>query len=257
VPDHLQIMAPFISMHQILKGIKARNLAPALAWIEEHQEALSTSGRPNNFTFQLHRLQYLHLLQTSGPKPALAYAKAHFSFFSKSHMPEIQQLMGCLLFAGRLQASPYSDLLSDSMWDAVAQDFIQQCCGLLGQVLVSVPLPECAMRLLLLLLATMEAHHTCLSFAGFRQPPAGSSLSWWGRSSPASQVIQSFEGERSGLGSLRTAARGAGARAGVCFPFDICLPCLPRAVFPGESTNHAALRACIVQTISPENCKGN
>jgi hypothetical protein len=41
--------------------------------------------------------------------------------------------MGCLLWAGRLEVSPYSDLLAPSHWDTVALEFTRECCNLLGQ----------------------------------------------------------------------------------------------------------------------------
>lgn len=73
------------------------------------------------------------LLCGAGRSAALTYARGHFAQFSGTCLPDIQRLMGCLLFEGRLSASPYADLLSDSMWQSAAEEFTRQCCGLLGQ----------------------------------------------------------------------------------------------------------------------------
>mmetsp|Transcript_46189 Transcript_46189/g.117937 ORF Transcript_46189/g.117937 Transcript_46189/m.117937 type:complete len:391 (-) Transcript_46189:180-1352(-) len=133
IEDVDDIIAPFVSMHEILQGIRQRNLDLALRWVEQHKESLSPPGSAAAFHFQLHRLQFLHLLDTSGRAAALEYARGHFGQFSGSCLPNIQRLMGSLLFAGRLAASPYADLLSDGMWQAAADEFTRQCCGLLGQ----------------------------------------------------------------------------------------------------------------------------
>lgn len=47
---------------------------------------------------------------------------------------KITRLMGCLCYTKRLERSPYADLLAESQWDAIAQEFVRQCCGLMGLV---------------------------------------------------------------------------------------------------------------------------
>ena len=42
--------------------------------------------------------------------------------------------MGCLCYTKRLERSPYADLLAESQWSAIAQEFVRQCCGLMGLV---------------------------------------------------------------------------------------------------------------------------
>ena len=56
--------------------IMDHNLAPALEWAEQHRaELVASSGEQavSTFQFRLHRLQFLHLLQTEGacasPRP--------------------------------------------------------------------------------------------------------------------------------------------------------------------------------------------
>ncbi|THF99299.1 hypothetical protein TEA_008290 [Camellia sinensis var. sinensis] len=48
-------------------------------------------------------------------------------------MTEVQKLMACLLWAGRLDTSPYSELLSSSHWDKLAEELTRQFCNILGQ----------------------------------------------------------------------------------------------------------------------------
>ena len=78
--------------------------------------------------FWLHRLRYVRLLTTEGRLPAVAYARAHFGAFRDGHMREIQRLSGAVLYADRLAASPYADLLSPKLW-ADAEALLRQASG--------------------------------------------------------------------------------------------------------------------------------
>ena len=53
---------------------------------------------------------------------------------------KVTRLMGCLCYTKRLASSPYADLLAESQWSAIAQEFVRQCCGLMGLV----SSPRCA-----------------------------------------------------------------------------------------------------------------
>lgn len=71
----------------------------------------------------------------AGRQAALEYGRRHLTAFQGTHMPKIQQLMGALCFAGSAHVrNPYEETMSDSMWDALARDFVIQACSLLGQV---------------------------------------------------------------------------------------------------------------------------
>lgn len=87
----------------------------------------------SSLEFRLHQLQFLHVLRTKGRIEALEYAKLNFTPFAAEHMSDIQRLMACLLWANRLECSPYKDLLSPSQWDKVALEFTRESCSLLGQ----------------------------------------------------------------------------------------------------------------------------
>ncbi|KAH7351632.1 hypothetical protein KP509_19G006900 [Ceratopteris richardii] len=125
------IREPFIEIFQILENLKMKNLEPALRWARIRHSALMQKGSP--LEFELHRLQFLQLLLKGLRPEALQYARKNFRPFSDQHMAEIQRLMGCLLWTGKLESSPYSDLLSVSCWDEIAYKFIRECCSFLGQ----------------------------------------------------------------------------------------------------------------------------
>jgi hypothetical protein len=55
--------------------------------------------------------------------------------FQDSLFQDIKHVMGCLLFSGKtLAETPYGHFTSAAMLDDVAKDFVQEACGILGQV---------------------------------------------------------------------------------------------------------------------------
>lgn len=130
-PAGASLKAPFYEMFQILEGMKTKNLDPALTWARSNRVALIQKG--SSLEFELHRLQFLQLLLKGLRPEALQYARNNFGPFSIQHMAEIQRLMCCLLWTGRLDTCPYSDLFSSCLWEDISQKFTRECCSLLGQ----------------------------------------------------------------------------------------------------------------------------
>ncbi|CAI5483591.1 unnamed protein product [Closterium sp. Yama58-4] len=120
--------------------------------------------KTSSLEFEIHRLQFLNLLQEqqkqliwkqqqqqkegsfsmSDPasddsssqsrpasSPALLYARQHFPPFAATHLPDIQRLMCALLWVGRLNLSPYADLLplTAAHWDQIAARFTADYCA--------------------------------------------------------------------------------------------------------------------------------
>lgn len=129
--DPAVLKAPFFEMYQILEQMHKGNLGPALTWAQEHRAALE--AKKSSLEFKLQRLQFVQFLKKGDRSSALEYARSSFRQFASTHMPEIQRLMGGLLWAGRLQMSPYADILAASHWDAIALEFTRECCAMLGQ----------------------------------------------------------------------------------------------------------------------------
>lgn len=125
------LKAPFYEMYQILQAMKVRNLEPALVWARTNREELLQKG--SCLEFKLHQFQFLQLLHKGKRPEALQYARSNFGPFSSQHMGEIQRLMCCLLWADRLEASPYYDLFSSSHWEDITLQFTRECCNLLSQ----------------------------------------------------------------------------------------------------------------------------
>uniref|UniRef100_A0A6N2NDE9 RING-type domain-containing protein n=1 Tax=Salix viminalis TaxID=40686 RepID=A0A6N2NDE9_SALVM len=121
----------FSEMYLILEAMKNRNLEPALNWATANSIKLKEKG--SDLLLKLHCLQFVEILQGGSRSKALSYVRTHISPFGANHFSEIQKLMACLLWSGKLHQSPYSDLLSPTNWNVVAEELTRQFCNLLGQ----------------------------------------------------------------------------------------------------------------------------
>lgn len=121
------IRSPYVEMYQILEAMKSRNLEPALKWATSNCSKLKANG--SDLEVKLHRMQYVEILQSGNRDEALKYARIHLANFASDHFIEIQKLMGCLLWAGKLEQSPYPDLLSPANWDKLAEELTRQFCS--------------------------------------------------------------------------------------------------------------------------------
>lgn len=120
----------FREMYEILAQLREKNILPAISWASRHRAQLIACD--SQLEFKLHKLQFVHFLQEQQYEAALRYAKANFSPFALNHMRELQRLMGCFLYLNRLGTSPYSDLLSPTLWGDIEFAFARDCCQLLG-----------------------------------------------------------------------------------------------------------------------------
>lgn len=131
-PESAAIMkSPFLEMYRILEAMQNQNLEPTLNWAAANCDKLAESG--SDIVLKIHSMQFVKILQNGSKEEALHYARTHLSPFGTSHMTDIQKLMGCLLWTGKLDRCPYHALLSSSNWDKLAEEFKRQYCNLLGQ----------------------------------------------------------------------------------------------------------------------------
>lgn len=121
----------FQEMFQMLEAMRCRNLQPALNWAVANSDKLKQNG--SDLLLKLHSQQFLEILQKQSRDEALKYARTYLSSFASDHMSEIQKLVICILWIGRLDRSPYAQLLSPTNWDKVAEELTRQFCNILGQ----------------------------------------------------------------------------------------------------------------------------
>ncbi|KAG0490769.1 hypothetical protein HPP92_007632 [Vanilla planifolia] len=129
--DGHKMKSLFLEMYRILEAMRSRDVGPALAWATMQSQRLLDNG--SSLELKLHQLQFLEKLHKCERKEALSYARTYLAPFASMHKLEIQKLMTCLLWAGRLDQSPYAEFMSDTHWEKITDEFTEQFCSLLGQ----------------------------------------------------------------------------------------------------------------------------
>ncbi|OAA62093.1 regulator of gluconeogenesis Rmd5 [Cordyceps fumosorosea ARSEF 2679] len=139
---HGGLQEKFSEMYDILSELRQHNLSPAIRWAHDNNTQLEAKG--SNLEFELCKLQFVWLFRGpavnglpddghNGHEGALLYARQHFGRFQARHLREIQQLCCALVFAGNLEASPYSRLFRvDTAFEEVSASFTREFCSLLG-----------------------------------------------------------------------------------------------------------------------------
>lgn len=130
-PEAINLKGLFVEMHQILEALRSRNVEPAINWASANREKLKQISP--NLELKLHRLQFVEILQKRSRTEALKYARTYLAPFAFVHMDEVQKLMGCLLWAGKLDTSPYSDLMAASHWENLVEEITLHFCSSVGQ----------------------------------------------------------------------------------------------------------------------------
>ncbi|KAL8044696.1 hypothetical protein ABFX02_08G062400 [Erythranthe guttata] len=123
--------APFLELFQILEAMKSRNLEPALKWVKRNCEELIQHG--SELELKLHRLQFVEILQNKSRDEALKYGRAFLAPFAATHMADVQKLMTALLWADKLDSSPYAELLSSTHWSKMAEELTREFCNFMEQ----------------------------------------------------------------------------------------------------------------------------
>lgn len=130
-PEAISLRLQYQEIQQILEALKSRNLEPASKWISANQERLNECS--SDLELKLHKLHFVDLLQNKGRTEALKYARTHLSPLASRHMNEIQKLTCSILWAGKLDKSPYADLADPIHWEKFAEEVMRTFCNFTGQ----------------------------------------------------------------------------------------------------------------------------
>lgn len=94
--DNVSLRTQFKRMPYIIKALKVKDLEPALTWVLVNREKLNRIG--SKLVFDLHRFQYLEIVQKGNKSDAMNYFNAHLKPFSSNRSKEVIKLMGSLMW---------------------------------------------------------------------------------------------------------------------------------------------------------------
>ncbi|GLD92323.1 hypothetical protein PINS_up000856 [Pythium insidiosum] len=119
----------YVELHSITSALKEKNMSPALEWSRKNRRELLRLGL--DIEYELVRVQYLDLVEScSDVMDAVKFASEELTRFHSSHSKDLGRLMGCTLFKGRLESSPYKDIFQTNRWDGIVDSVVRACCRL-------------------------------------------------------------------------------------------------------------------------------
>ncbi|KAM3242791.1 hypothetical protein ACQJBY_055029 [Aegilops geniculata] len=121
----------FQEMYEIFGALRTEKSEPALSWAMKNHDALLQND--SCLELKLHQLQFVEILKQGKRDEALQYARTYLAPFATIHKDVIQKLIASILWAGRLDQSPYTEFLVPTNWEKLAEEFAQQFCNLKGQ----------------------------------------------------------------------------------------------------------------------------
>ncbi|GFP86837.1 protein rmd5 homolog a [Phtheirospermum japonicum] len=131
-PEAISLRARFQELHEMINAMKkCRDLEPALRWASANRETLEKSG--SDIELKIRKLQFVQFLQNRTRADAVSYAKTYLSPFASRRMKDVQKLMCSLLWAGKLDRSPYADLADPARWAEVADEITRLFFNFAGQ----------------------------------------------------------------------------------------------------------------------------
>lgn len=121
----------FQKMYEIHGALQTGNCEPALSWTKKNHDTLIQSG--SCLELKLHQLLFVEILKQGKTNEAFQYARAYLAPFATIRKAEFQRLTASILWAGRLDQSPYTEFLLPTNWEKLAEEFVEQFCNLEGQ----------------------------------------------------------------------------------------------------------------------------
>jgi len=113
-----------------IRQLEAGDVDQALQW--QTQVCL-----PVRLVFMLHKAKFVRILKNRNASEAVKYAKEHFEPFTDLEKPEIERLMGALIFTGNLSESPYRDLAHPDFESQLFRHIATEACRSIGLPLSS------------------------------------------------------------------------------------------------------------------------
>uniref|UniRef100_A0A6T8PEU0 RING-Gid-type domain-containing protein n=1 Tax=Hemiselmis andersenii TaxID=464988 RepID=A0A6T8PEU0_HEMAN len=121
---------PFADMVAVTESLKRRELGPAREWAARNAAGLEAIG--SDVGFGIVRMEYLQLVKEGKVVDAVRHARGSFDRYMPARLREVQRLMGCLAFVGRLDTSPYASFFDEGEWDRLSQRLAGDGSRLLG-----------------------------------------------------------------------------------------------------------------------------
>ncbi|XP_010422961.1 PREDICTED: protein RMD5 homolog A-like [Camelina sativa] len=129
--EETEVRSQSVEIKQIIESMKLRNIEPAMRWVSANRGKLKEKS--SEMEFKLVSLKYCNMLREGNRDDAMKYARTHLTRYCSGHLREIQKLVTCQIWIGKLDKCPYAEMVSPSCWDKITKELIREYYHLLDQ----------------------------------------------------------------------------------------------------------------------------
>merc|ERR1712106_1123460 len=114
----------FLTAREVEESLSRGDITKCLAWCHDNKSKLRKMK--STLEFQVRLQEFLELVKSGNKLEAVKHAKKFLSTDDSSHLGIVQQGMGLLAFPLSTAIQPYKDLLDNSRWQSLIQQFRQE-----------------------------------------------------------------------------------------------------------------------------------
>jgi len=121
---------PFVEMMEVISALRHRDIGPAKMWAHRNEAALAELD--SDLGFKIVQMEFVQLVSKGQVVEAVEHARRSFQAHVPQWLGQVQKLMGCLAFVGRLERSPYAELFHEREWQILEVSVTREGCLLMG-----------------------------------------------------------------------------------------------------------------------------
>ncbi|XP_076057019.1 E3 ubiquitin-protein transferase Katazuke [Oratosquilla oratoria] len=119
--EGLTNMEVFLVARDVEKSLGEHDTSKCLAWCHDNKSKLRKLSSSLEFNVRLQ--EFIELIKSDQKMEAVKHARKHFAGQDPCHLPDIQKCMALIAFPLNTDISPYKELLSDSRWEELVEQF--------------------------------------------------------------------------------------------------------------------------------------
>lgn len=114
----------FLVSRDVENSLMERETSKCLAWCHDNRSKLRKLK--SSLEFNLRIQEFVELVRSDRRIEAVRHARKHFSTYEEDQLQEIQHCMALLAFPANTEISPYKEMLQESRWDKLVEQFRQE-----------------------------------------------------------------------------------------------------------------------------------
>lgn len=114
----------FLVSRDVENSLMERETSKCLAWCHDNRSKLRKLK--SSLEFNLRIQEFVELVRSDRRIEAVRHARKHFSTYEEDQLQEIQHCMALLAFPANTEISPYKEMLLESRWDKLVEQFRQE-----------------------------------------------------------------------------------------------------------------------------------